>query len=158
MSQKEVLIDLQLALPESTSLPTEAQITQWATAAVQGDDSVEICARIVDLDESQELNRDYRGKDKPTNVLSFPFEAPEHIDLNLLGGFNLLGDLVLCAPVIEQEAKEQGKTLEAHWAHMIVHGTLHLQGYDHIEDDEAEAMEQLEVQILGGLGFSNPYL
>lgn len=152
MSQKEVLIDLQLALPESASLPSEAQITQWATAAVQSDDPVEICARIVDLDESQELNRDYRGKDKPTNVLSFPFEAPEHIDLNLLG------DLVLCAPVIEQEAREQGKTLEAHWAHMIVHGTLHLQGYDHIEDDEAEAMEQLEIQILGGLGFANPYL
>ena len=152
MNPKEVLIDLQLALPESSSLPSEAQITHWATAAVQGDESVEICARIVDLDESQELNRDYRGKDKPTNVLSFPFEAPEHIDLNLLG------DLVLCAPVIEQEAREQGKTLEAHWAHMIVHGTLHLQGYDHIEDDEAEAMEQLEIRILGGLGFANPYL
>lgn len=158
MSQKEILIDLQLALPESASLPTEAQITHWATAAVQGDESVEICARIVDFDESQALNHDYRDKDKPTNVLSFPFDVPEHIELDQLGDVMPIGDLVLCAPVIEQEAREQGKTLEAHWAHMIVHGTLHLQGYDHIEDDEAEAMEQLEIRILGGLGFGNPYL
>jgi len=99
----------------------------------------------------QELNRDYRGKDKPTNVLSFPFEAPAGITMPLAG------DLVICAPVVEQEAADQNKTLESHWAHMVVHGMLHLQGHDHTDDKEAETMEALEIQLLAQLGFANPY-
>ncbi|HLV78202.1 MAG TPA: rRNA maturation RNase YbeY, partial [Marinobacter sp.] len=93
----------------------------------------------------------YRGKDKPTNVLSFPFEAPAGITMPLAG------DLVICAPVVALEAQQQRKQPVAHWAHMVVHGMLHLQGYDHIEDDDAEAMEALEVRLLSELGFANPY-
>lgn len=107
--------------------------------------------RVVDSNESQQLNHQYRGKDKPTNVLSFPSDLPEEI------GINLLGDLVICAPVVAEEAKQQSKPLLAHWAHMVIHGTLHLQGYDHIEDDQAEAMEALEIKLLQGLNFANPY-
>ncbi|MGL5337628.1 MAG: rRNA maturation RNase YbeY, partial [Aeromonas veronii] len=94
----------------------------------------------------------YRGKDKPTNVLSFPFEAPPGLELPLLG------DLVICRQVVEREAEEQGKPLMAHWAHMVVHGSLHLLGYDHIEDEEAEEMEALERDIMQELGFADPYL
>ena len=103
------------------------------------------------IEESQQLNSQYRQKDKPTNVLSFPFEVPEGIELNLLG------DLVVCASVVEQEAKEQNKVLFHHWAHMIVHGCLHLLGYDHINDADADEMEALEVKILAKLAISNPY-
>jgi len=102
--------------------------------------------------ESRELNHTYRGKDKPTNVLSFPFEAPPGIELPLLG------DLIICRQVVEQEAQEQEKTLEAHWAHMVIHGSLHLLGYDHIEDDEAEEMESLETEIMLALGYPDPYI
>ncbi|WP_288791436.1 rRNA maturation RNase YbeY, partial [uncultured Enterobacter sp.] len=98
------------------------------------------------------LNLTYRGKDKPTNVLSFPFEAPPGIEMPLLG------DLIICRQVVEQEAKEQQKPLEAHWAHMVVHGSLHLLGYDHIEDDEAEEMESLETEIMLALGYEDPYI
>ena len=111
----------------------------------------ELTIRVVDEEESQSLNSQYRGKDNPTNVLSFPFEAPAEIELDLLG------DLVICAPVVGKEATEQSKEEIAHWAHMVIHGTLHLQGYDHIEDEEAEAMEALEVKILSALGFPDPY-
>ena len=107
--------------------------------------------RIVDEAESNELNLTYRGKDKPTNVLSFPFEAPPGLELPLLG------DLVICRQVVEREAQEQGKPLMAHWAHMVVHGSLHLLGYDHIEDEEAEEMEALERDIMQELGFADPY-
>ena len=102
-------------------------------------------------DEVHELNREWRGKDKPTNVLSFPFEAPPGVDIPLLG------DIIICAAVVEHEASEQGKALEAHWAHMVIHGTLHLLGYDHIEEGEAEEMEGLEIRLLAGLGYANPY-
>lgn len=108
--------------------------------------------RLVDEAESHELNLTYRGKDKPTNVLSFPFEAPPGIEMPLLG------DLIICRQVVEQEAKEQQKPLEAHWAHMVVHGSLHLLGYDHIEDDEAEEMESLETEIMLALGYEDPYI
>jgi probable rRNA maturation factor len=101
-----------------------------------------VTVRLVDEAESRELNHTYRGKDKPTNVLSFPFEAPPGLELPLLG------DLVICRQVVEAEAVEQGKPLMAHWAHMVVHGSLHLLGYDHIEDEEAEEMEQLERDIM----------
>jgi len=144
-------VDLQIAT-ECSQLPSESQLCQWAAKALQSAQPFEVTVRIVDEAESQELNHTYRGKDKPTNVLSFPFEAPPGIDINLLG------DLVICAPVVMLEAQEQGKTAEAHWAHMIIHGMLHLQGYDHIEDDEAEIMETLETQLLKELGYPDPYL
>ena len=148
-----VLVDLQIATENIEGLPTEEQIVQWATAAVQPEgDEVEMTVRIVDESESHDLNLTYRGKDRPTNVLSFPFECPDEVELPLLG------DLVICHQVVEREAAEQEKPLMAHWAHMVVHGCLHLLGYDHIEDDEAEEMESLETQIMQGLGFDDPYL
>ena len=148
-----IFVDLQIATENIEGLPTEEQIVQWATAAVQPEgDEVEMTVRIVDEDESHELNLTYRGKDRPTNVLSFPFECPDEVELPLLG------DLVICRQVVEREAAEQEKPLMAHWAHMVVHGSLHLLGYDHIEDDEAEEMESLETQIMQGLGFDDPYL
>ena len=149
----KMIIDLQIACEQETGLPTAEQIEQWATAAVQPQsDEVEMTVRIVDEAESHELNLNYRGKDRPTNVLSFPFECPDEVELPLLG------DLVICRQVVESEAQEQDKRLMAHWAHMVVHGSLHLLGYDHIEDDEAEEMESLETQIMTGLGFADPYL
>lgn len=149
----KMIIDLQIACEQETGLPTAQQIEQWATAAVQPQsDEVEMTVRIVDEAESHELNLNYRGKDRPTNVLSFPFECPDEVELPLLG------DLVICRQVVEREAQEQDKPVMAHWAHMVVHGSLHLLGYDHIEDDEAEEMESLETQIMTGLGFADPYL
>ncbi|ABM23897.1 MULTISPECIES: rRNA maturation RNase YbeY [Shewanella] len=147
----ELALDVQYATT-SDWLPTEEQLMLWAKTAIgNGMDRAELTIRIVDSRESQMLNSTYRGKDKPTNVLSFPFEAPAEIELPLLG------DLVICAAVVENEAREQNKTLEAHWAHMVVHGCLHLLGYDHIEDEEAEEMESLETQLIESLGFTNPY-
>ena len=149
----KMIIDLQIACEQETGLPTAEEIEQWAAAAVQPQrDEVEMTVRIVDEAESHELNLNYRGKDRPTNVLSFPFECPDEVELPLLG------DLVICRQVVEREAQEQDKPLMAHWAHMVVHGSLHLLGYDHIEDDEAEEMESLETQIMTGLGFADPYL
>ena len=149
----KMIIDLQIACEQESGLPTAQQIEQWATAAVQPQsDEVEMTVRIVDEAESHELNLNYRGKDRPTNVLSFPFECPDEVELPLLG------DLVICRQVVEREAQEQDKSVMAHWAHMVVHGSLHLLGYDHIEDDEAEEMESLETQIMTGLGFADPYL
>lgn len=152
-------------------IPADDEVVRWANAAWQGqgqaldhdDDGMELSAptdqtemvvRIVDAAESQALNRDFRGKDKPTNVLSFPFEAPPVV---LEGEADYLGDLVICQAVVEQEAKAQQKPVAHHWAHMIIHGVLHLQGYDHIHDDEATEMETLEVTILAGLGIPDPY-
>ena len=149
----KMLIDLQIASENIDGLPTLEQIEQWATAAVQPEsDDVEMTVRIVDEAESQTLNRTYRAKDRPTNVLSFPFECPTEVSLPLLG------DLVICRQVVEYEAAEQEKALMAHWAHMVVHGSLHLLGYDHIDDTEAEEMESLETKIMQGLGFVDPYL
>ncbi|SQH97250.1 rRNA maturation RNase YbeY [Haemophilus haemolyticus] len=148
-----IFVDLQVATENIEGLPTEEQIVQWATAAVQPEgDEIEMTVRIVDEAESHDLNLTYRGKDRPTNVLSFPFECPDEVELPLLG------DLVICRQVVEREAAEQEKPLMAHWAHMVVHGSLHLLGYDHIEDNEAEEMESLETQIMQGLGFDDPYL
>ncbi|NVK42252.1 MAG: rRNA maturation RNase YbeY [Oceanospirillaceae bacterium] len=144
-------IDLQIGT-ERSGLPTEAQLRQWVEAALEDRrDGGEICIRIVDADESQTLNHQYRGKDKPTNVLSFPFEVPPGVPLDLLG------DLVICAEVVADEAVEQQKPELHHWAHMVVHGTLHLLGYDHINDEDAEEMESLERQILDRLSIPDPY-
>ena len=147
-----IILDLQLA-SSASNLPSEAQIQSWLNAAVSPFQPVaEVTVRIVDETESQQLNFDYREKDKPTNVLSFPFQCPPGIELPLLG------DLVICAGVVAQEAKEQNKALDAHWAHMVVHGSLHLLGFDHINDDDASEMEAEEIQILAELGFADPYL
>ena len=149
----KMIIDLQITCEQESGLPTAEQIEQWATAAVQPQsDEMEMTVRIVDEAESHALNLNYRGKDRPTNVLSFPFECPDEVELPLLG------DLVICRQVVEREAQEQDKPVMAHWAHMVVHGSLHLLGYDHIEDDEAEEMESLETQIMTRLGFADPYL
>lgn len=148
-----VILDLQLACADSAGLPDEAAFHRWLEAAVTPfQPESEVTIRLVDEAESHELNLTYRGKDKPTNVLSFPFEAPPGMELPLLG------DLVICRQVVEQEAAEQGKSPEAHWAHMVVHGTLHLLGYDHIEDEEAEEMESLETEIMLALGYPDPYI
>ncbi|WP_423187237.1 rRNA maturation RNase YbeY [Alishewanella sp. d11] len=147
-----IILDLQQA-SSAANLPDPAQFQQWLDAAVlpfQTD--AEVTIRIVDNAESQQLNLQYRGKDKPTNVLSFPFQCPPGIELPLLG------DLVICAEVVASEACEQGKALSAHWAHMVVHGCLHLLGFDHINDADAEEMEAEEIQILQQLGIANPYL
>jgi len=145
-------IDLQIAC-ESEKLPGESDFQRWADMALKGrKEEAELTIRLVEADESQELNHQYRGKDKPTNVLSFPFEAPEN-----LPDFPLIGDLIVCASVVEQEAIEQKKPLQHHWAHMIIHGILHLLGYDHIDDDEAEEMESLEIDILAQLEIPDPY-
>lgn len=148
-----VILDLQLACADENHLPAESDFQRWLEAAVTPfQPESEVTIRLVDEAESNELNLTYRGKDKPTNVLSFPFEAPPGIELPLLG------DLIICRQVVEQEAAEQGKTVEAHWAHMVVHGTLHLLGHDHIEDEEAEEMEALETEIMLALGYPDPYI
>jgi len=144
-------VDIQKAYNNGAVVPSDDQLQSWAQAAWLGDADSEVTIRVVDEEESRALNHQYRGKDKPTNVLSFPFEPPAGITLPLAG------DLIICVPVVEKEAREQHKTPVAHWAHMVVHGMLHLQGFDHIEDEEAEAMEALEVRLLAQLGFNNPY-
>ncbi|WP_435248733.1 rRNA maturation RNase YbeY [Vibrio sp. nBUS_14] len=146
-------LDLQIAVENEQGLPTEQDIQLWLNKTIsQFQESAELTVRIVDTEESHQLNHDYRGKDKPTNVLSFPFEAPPGMELDLLG------DLIICRQVVEKEAEEQNKPLLAHWAHMVVHGSLHLLGYDHIEDDEAEEMESLETEIMQTMGFEDPYI
>lgn len=147
-----IILDLQIVCENHENLPTEAQINQWLNVILPPFmPNAELTIRIVDQAESQQLNHTYRQKNKPTNVLSFPFESPVEMETPLLG------DLIICKQIIEQEAQEQHKSLTSHWAHMIVHGCLHLLGYDHIDDDEAEEMEGLEIEIMAELGFSNPY-
>lgn len=137
----------------TASGPNEADIQRWVSAALHADkrQDAELTVRIVDAVESAELNEQYRHKSGPTNVLSFPFECPPEVELDLLG------DLVICAPVVQQEAQQQHKDEQAHWAHMVVHGTLHLLGYDHLQQDEAEEMESREISIMNELGYANPY-
>jgi len=145
-------IDLQLAC-DTAEVPSLELFQRWADLALSTvtDQEFELTIRLVNTDESQQLNKQFRQKDKPTNVLSFPFEVPDGIELNLLG------DLVVCVPVVKQEAKEQNKKLFDHWAHMIIHGCLHLLGYDHINDVDADEMEALEIKILADLSINNPY-
>lgn len=154
----QLFVDIQNMLDEST-IPDESSMHAWILQALHSADleqsSFEITVRVVDQKESQQLNSEYRGKDKPTNVLSFPFEVPEVLLEEI--PCHLLGDLVVCHAVVVKEAEEQGKTLVDHWAHMLVHGTLHLLGYDHIETEDAEQMEALEVQVLDHFKIKNPY-
>jgi probable rRNA maturation factor len=147
----DIYLDIQVKenLP---GLPTEDEVKQWVEAVLVGRlEQTDVAVRVVDENESAMLNHKFRGINKSTNVLSFPFENEPGLFLPILG------DIVLCAPVITREANEQKKSSQAHWAHMIVHGMLHLLEYDHQTDDEAETMEQLEVDLLASLGFSNPY-
>jgi len=137
---------------ESLGQPDHQQIQLWVDTALEDyDQDTEIVVRIVDERESAELNEQYRHKSGPTNILSFSVDLPEGIELDLLG------DLVICAPVLEKEALEQDKLLVHHWAHIIVHGVLHLLGYDHIDEAQAELMENKEIAILNKLHINNPY-
>jgi probable rRNA maturation factor len=150
-----VQIDVQYACESNNDLPTVDDFQRWADIAIGDDADAEVVIRIVDEAESRELNKQYRGIDKATNVLSFPMELPE--ELAAAVAESMLGDLVICAAVVAREAAEQHKPLPHHWAHMVIHGMLHLQGYDHIADNEAEAMESLEITLLQQLGINNPY-
>ena len=143
-------LDLQLS-GEHDDIPADEDFHRWVGAALAGHETAELTIRIVDREESHALNHQYRGKDRPTNVLSFPAELPPGVDIPLLG------DIVICAPLVAEEASEQEKTNRAHWAHLTVHGVLHLLGHDHQADEEAEEMERLEISILHGLGFADPY-
>ncbi|NGX14757.1 rRNA maturation RNase YbeY [Wenzhouxiangella sp. XN24] len=144
-------IDIQVAGSRS-GLPDVARLRHWARSALAGRRTdAELSIRIVDAAESQALNRRFRGKDRPTNVLAFPAELPPDL------GLPLLGDLVICRDVVEAEAAEQAKPPHAHWAHMVIHGTLHLVGFDHETEEEAGKMEAAEAEILGELGWPDPY-
>jgi probable rRNA maturation factor len=136
----------------SPEQPSAEQIQLWVdTALADIEHDTEIVVRIVDEQESAELNQQYRHKQGATNILSFPVEIPEGIDLNLLG------DLVICAPVLAKEAHQQNKSIEHHWAHILIHGVLHLLGYDHLDDEQAEEMENKEIALLQKLNIPNPY-
>ncbi|HSR63773.1 MAG TPA: rRNA maturation RNase YbeY [Gammaproteobacteria bacterium] len=144
-----IKIEIQNA-SQDRDIPAKKQLQDWATSALDDAGKDNLTIRIVDEEESAALNRNWRGREGPTNVLSFPYGDDQHVP-------EYLGDIVLCAPVIKREASEQGKPVEAHWAHMIIHGILHLQGYDHQEQTETEKMEQLETRLLNAIGFENPY-
>lgn len=149
----ELWLDIQIALDTTGfTLPSEDQIRSWVTSALEGRmPAAELTVRIVDEVEIEQLNQQYRHKEGATNVLSFPFEADVQLEVPLLG------DIVICAPVVAREATEQHKDCMSHWAHMLIHGTLHLLGFDHVNAVDADAMEQTEIQLMQQLGFSNPY-
>ena len=137
---------------QSSLIPQKKQFKYWLDAVLKNDNQdSEIVIRIVDKDEMIKFNEQYRDKIGSTNILSFPFEVPVGVESELLG------DLLVCAPVVEEEAELQNKKLEQHWAHLIIHGILHLLGYNHSDDVEAEEMEALEINILSTIGINNPY-
>lgn len=147
------MIELDLQVAAGGAIPDEADLRRWCDLALrQRKGDSELTIRLVEEEEGRELNRTWRQKDYATNVLSFPADVPDE-----LLDIPLLGDLVICVPVVEREAAEQGKPPQAHWAHLVIHGCLHLLGYDHIDDDEAEEMESLERQLLAELGHADPY-
>ena len=147
-----VHVDVQY-VSEATSIPQQVEFLGWVAAALNGvADPVEVVIRVVNADESARLNESYRKKSGPTNVLAFSMDTPADVDVPLLG------DLVICAPVVQQEALDQGKVEKAHWAHMVVHGVLHLLGHDHDQPDNARRMEQREAEILEKLGYGYPYV
>ena len=150
--QMTIRIDIQ-RVAEQDDIPDNKLIRKWIRTVLQGQRTdAELTVRIVGSGEATRLNEQWRGKQGPTNVLSFSFED----DLGVAPDF--LGDIVICAPVIHREASEQNKQLEAHWAHMIIHGTLHLLGYDHQKKAETRKMETLEINLLESLGYRNPYV
>jgi probable rRNA maturation factor len=151
-------VSVSYAAPRA-GLPAAVSFRRWIAAALEGRiREADLAIRIVGAKEGRALNRHYRGKDHATNVLSFPADIADGVKLPRGVKLPLLGDLVLCAPVIAREAKEQKKPLAAHYAHLTVHGALHLLGWDHQDAREAECMEQLEREILAGLGIDDPYL
>ena len=158
----EVDLDVQYASSEP-ELPNDTLLIQWVNAVLRDqhiskfkglDSSISpaMTIRIVDEPEASQLNTTWRQGNGPTNILSFPFEPPPGVDILLLG------DLVICAPLVAKEANEQHKFQNAHWAHLVIHGTLHLLGYDHIAEPQAQIMETIEINILHKLSYSNPYL
>lgn len=152
-TQKQFELDLQIATG-SENVPRREQFQAWVNVALHDFlDAAELTVRVVDEKESATLNETYRKKTGATNVLSFPFAAETHEYLDV----PLLGDIVICVPVLEREASEQGKLLQQHWAHLVIHGCLHLLGYDHIVPAEAQEMEALEVTLLAKLHYPNPY-
>lgn len=144
-ARPDLSLSLQFADASHRSALPRHKVARWMRAALEA--PAEIAVRIVDADEGQALNRDYRGRDYATNVLTFDYAREPVVH----------ADLVLCAPVVEREAREAGRTLEAHYAHLLVHGTLHAQGYDHEKPRDAKVMERREVEILAALGFPDPY-
>ncbi len=146
-------LDLEVQhITEVVDVPSQETLEQWSLAALRAErEQVELVIRLVDVAEIQNLNREYRGKDRPTNILTFPSYLPKVVDSSLLG------DIIICAPVVLSEAAEQGKPPQFHWAHMVVHGVLHLLGYDHQEEAEAVVMEQLERKVLACLNIQDPY-
>lgn len=159
MTQGPVRLEVSVsyALPRA-GLPAAVSFRRWVAAALEGRiREADLAVRIVDDKEGRALNRHYRGKDYATNVLSFPADIAEGVKMPKGVKMPLLGDLVICAPVVAREASEQQKALNAHYAHLTVHGTLHLLGWDHEDEREAECMEQLEREILAGLGIADPY-
>jgi probable rRNA maturation factor len=152
------VIELDLQCESQGAIPSEADLRRWCELGLrQRTADAELTIRMVDEPEGRELNRTWRQKDYATNGLSFPAEVPDGPGGVPMLVITLLGDLVICVPVLEREAVEQGKTLQAHWAHLVIHGCLHLLGYDHIDDDEAEEMESIERQLLAELGHADPY-
>ena len=152
MTTKNAMIRLDLINEDHLTAPDSSEFQSWVSLVASAfNTDGDVCIKIVDETESQFLNLTYRKKDKPTNVLSFPLMSDDFIETEHLG------DLAICAAVVEKEAKQQGKPINHHWAHMTIHGLLHLLGYDHIEDAEAEEMEALEAELLQELGISNPY-
>ena len=150
------VVDLEVSIAEGLEkhVPTASIMQNWiyaVLAKIGYENSAQICVRVVEQQEMIDLNYKFRKVNKATNVLSFPYQA--------LPGVNIpfLGDLVICADVVSQEAKQQSKTFEQHWAHLLVHGVLHLLGYDHIKETDALKMEKLEIEIMSELGFPNPY-
>ncbi len=146
-------VEIQIASAD-VQIPKPEALRRWARLAYAavGDRDAELTIRVVDEDESRMLNERYRGKNQPTNVLSFPFDDIPQLKMPILG------DIVICAPVVAREAKAQGKSAAAQWAHMVVHGVMHLCGYDHDRPAAAERMERIESAVLAEIGFPNPYL
>jgi probable rRNA maturation factor len=158
------MIEVELQNPyDFDTIPSRKDLQIWSNAAFQKpDQTISLVIRVVNEEEGITLNQTYSDKKSATNVLSFPYEIPEYaVDIPELQdeySQQHLGDLVLCEKVVIEEAKAQNKTLEQHWAHLVIHGVLHLQAYDHINDDDAKVMESLETEVLESLGFDNPYL
>jgi len=147
------MLELDLQIATQADAPSEAQFRLWCEMGLRARSAdSELTVRLVDESEGRELNNTWRHKDYATNVLSFPADVPDD-----LLDIPLLGDLVICVPVVAREAAEQGKALDAHWAHLVIHGCLHLLGFDHIDDEEAEEMEALERELLAELGYPDPY-